>query len=372
MKIIKSLFGELDAWGKLWLYVGLFTLLFAMGMATEYGASVSTLHAGFLACLSIVTAFGPHAAHSVWEDGKKLAAIAIVVCLPMLFIMEFQSHAAYTAGLRGTNMAEASVQNTKYEGAQEATREDKGNLEMWKRQLATLLEANAWAATVKADALRDQVTLAEKEIADETARGGCKTKCNARMKDKADLMERIGKIEQAADLSKRIEATQRILDGKREKAAAVEYKPSTVDLQNKFLSKVVAMVGSGKLKASEFQTEGAEQFVNLSMAITATGLPALALFIAGLYRLPGSSRPQGPTYPLTPAQLSHGINGQSALRALADTARGQANGATLQPIIINQPPAVTHNTNTKDDEARAMLAQLKRALGEAYAGARTA
>lgn len=286
--MLKALFGDLNAWGKLWLYIGLGTLVFAAGMATEYGYSVSILHAGFLAFLSLVTAFGPHAAHSVWEDGKRAASVAIVVCLPVLFVMEFQSHAAYTAGLRGQNLSETAVQNVKYDGAQEAAKEDKSNLEMWKAQLATLTAQNAWAATIKADGLRDQLaTLKSRMTEEETGKRGRKAgkgKEFESLQDQANALQvKIATIEKAEDLTKRIEATQRILDKKREVANATEHKSSTVDHQNKFLAKVVAMSG-GKLQASDFQEEGAQQFVNLSMAVTATGLPALALFIAGLYR----------------------------------------------------------------------------------------
>lgn len=286
-RYIKDLFGDLDAWGKLFLWVGFLGLVFAICMVVDYGLSVGIFHAGYLATICILTAFGPHAVLHVWEKGKKIAAIVVALVLPLMFQQEFQSHAIYTAGLRGTNVAESMVQNTKYDGAQEATKEDKSNLEMWKTQLNTLLTENAWAASVKAEALRDQVQVAQKEIDLETARGGCKTKCAQRMKDKADLSERIGKIEQATDLNKRIEATQRILDSKRDAAAKVDYKPSTVEMGGKFLAKLVAM-RSGSLKANEMQSESTDQYVNLSMALTATAAPALGFFLAGLFRLPSS------------------------------------------------------------------------------------
>ena len=94
----------------------------------------------------------------------------------------------------------------------------------------------------------------------------------------------IATAEQAADLSKRIEATQRILDKKREVASATGHVSSPVEHQQRFLSKAVAIFGSGSLKPTDFQDAGAEQSVNLAMALAGTGLPAMALFIAGLYR----------------------------------------------------------------------------------------
>lgn len=283
-KFIANLFGDLCPVGRFWVYLGLGTLVAAALMSFDFGYAISIKHAIFLAFLTIVVAFAPEVAYHQWEDGKRGASIVIaILCIPLLGI-ELFSHVGYTAGLRGQNISEATVQNTKYDGAQDTVKEDKANLTLWETQLTTLLTANAWAASVKADALRDQVIVAQKEIDLETARGGCKAKCVLRMKDKADLNERIGKIEQAADLTKRIDATKRKLDEARVTASTVEHKSSAVEHQNKFLSKAVAMVSSGSLKASEFQEEGAQQTVNMAMAFAGTGLPAFALFIAGLYR----------------------------------------------------------------------------------------
>jgi hypothetical protein len=357
---MKELFGDLTPWGKFWLYVGLTTLVFAAGMSFEYGYSISILHAGFLGCLSIVTAFAPHAAHSQWERGKKFAAMGIIACTVPLFLIEFYSHAGYTAGIRGHSLAEASVQNVKYDGAQEAAKEDKSNLELWKSQLKTLLEANAWAATVKADAMRGQLELANKEIADETARGGCKAKCNKRMKERDDLAEKIGKIEQADDLSKRIEATQRILDKKREVASTVEHKSSTVDHQNKFLAKMVALVGSGKLKASDFQDEAAQQSVNMAMALAGTGLPALALFVAGLYRRPDEhdANANAIQYPLSGNHKGIDMSVPPYYTAKNLRTRQASQG---RDVVIVQPPV-----DNRDHDARAALENLRRTLGVAF------
>ncbi|MGP1667721.1 MAG: hypothetical protein ACTS5I_17850, partial [Rhodanobacter sp.] len=93
-------------------------------------------------------------------------------------------------------------------------------------------------------------------------------------------------------------ATQRILDKKRDTAATTEHKSSAVDHQNRFLAKAVAFVSAGSFKPTEIMTEGAEQTVNLAMALAGTGLPALALFIAGLYR----RRDERPSSPSTALQ----------------------------------------------------------------------
>jgi len=305
-KIFGDLFQDLDPFGRFWLWLGLVSLAAAAAMSYSFGIDVSFKHGIFLAVLSVVAAFGPMSAEMLWTRGRRGVAIATaVICVPLLGI-EFYSHAGFTAGLRGSNIETATVQNTRYEGAQNAVSEDEANVKLWREQLAALLAQNAWAATVKADGLRTQVDVAQKEIDLEAARGGCKSKCALRMKDKADLEQRIATIEQASDLNARIEATQRILDGKRHAAATTEHKSSAVDHQNKFLVKTVALFVNGSTDASDLQALGAEQSVNLAMAVAGTGLPAFALFLAGLFRVsrnrdndPSPAQEQEPVAPVS-------------------------------------------------------------------------
>lgn len=290
--VLKEMFGELSAFGKFWLYVGLGTLFAAALMSFDFGWSVSWKHALFLALLSVITAFAPEAAYRQWQRGMKGAAIAIIaVCAP-LFAIEFYSHAGYTAGLRGHNITDAKVQNVKYSGAQEAVAEDKTNLEMWRKRLTALETEHAWAASVTAEALRAQLASANLAIEQEAKRGGCGSKCLARTKERDDIATKIALAEEKADLTKKIEATKAVLAKARDKADVTEFKHSSVDHQNQFLAKAVALISAGSLEPSELMAEGAQQSVNLAMAIAGTGLPAFALFIAGLYRRE-EDEPQG-------------------------------------------------------------------------------
>lgn len=283
--MIREMYGELSAWGRFWLCLGLATLCAATAMSVAFGLSVSWKHALFLGCLSVIAAFAPDAAHEQWRKGAKGAAIAIAVITVPLLGIEFFSHAGYTGGLRGENVTTARIQNTKYDDTRGKVQDNKANLELWKGQLAKLQDQHAWSATVSADGLKAQLDSAQKEIDLEAARGGCKTKCLARMKEKAALEEKIAIAERASDLAKRIEATQRLVDTAREASANTEYKPSSVDFQNRFLSKNVALFAEGSLAPSEFMDAAADQTVNLAMAGAGTVLPAFALFVAGLYRI---------------------------------------------------------------------------------------
>lgn len=319
-----ELFGELDVWGKVFLYVGLLGLACAIGMVADYGAQVSVFHAGFLIVICMLTAFGPHAVLHVWEKGKKVAAVIVALTMPWLFQQEFQSHAIYTAGLRGSNVAEAQIMKARYDGAQKSSGNEQTNLDMWRARLSSLTADRekmgtelTWLPTVTPDGLRAEIVVHDKEIALETARGGCKAKCAQRMAAKADLEKRISaaeafksKSDEIASLNKQIDSTQKILDAKVADAAKVDYKPSAVDMGAKFLSKLVAM-RSGSLKASDLQVEGTDQYQNLSLALSATLAPAIGFFLAGLFRLPRSAAgshsytPAVPASPRLPAPASH-------------------------------------------------------------------
>lgn len=353
MKLFRDIFNDLDAFGRFWLVLGLGALAAAAAMSFDFGWGVSAKHAIFLAVLTVVAAFGPMAAEMLFSKGRRGPAIATaLICIPLLGI-EFYSHAGYTAGLRGNNIETASVQNARYDGAQNAVTEDETNIKLWREQLATLMAQNAWAATVKADGLRSQVEVAQKEIDLEAARGGCKSKCALRMKEKADLEQRIATIEQASDLSARIEATQRTIDKKRVAAASTAHVSSAVVHQNESLAKWVALVANGDVKASDLQKAASQESANLAMAIAGTGLPAFALFLAGLFRI---SRRDDESTPVSDLG-----NRNPETRAYPLYA-----GMTAEPIRVHTVETIKDATLRKwalSDEVKALLAgnQLKAA-----------
>lgn len=282
--LVKTLFGTLTPWGKVWCYVGIVTLFAAAGMSFMVGWKMTALHALFLACLSFVTAFLPMAAENLWQEGRKGVAVALAVVSVPLFAIEFGQHAAYTAGIRGYDLATTKVQNVKYDGAQEAVAENKRMLEMFTNRLAELEKQNGWAASTTAVALRANLDSAQKAIDLETARGGCKAKCLGLMKDKAALEERIAKVEERFDLTARIEAAKAVIARARDKADTVEHKSSQTEHMNAFLSKAVSLLGQGSIKPNEFTEESTQLSANLAMALAGTALPAIGFFCAGLFR----------------------------------------------------------------------------------------
>ena len=294
--IIKGMFGTLCPWGKFWLYLGLASLAAAAGMSAAVGWKMTALHAVFLACLSFVTAFLPEVAYRSWGEGRKGVALGLSVLAIPLFMVEFGQHAAYTAGIRGHDLATARVQNVRYDGAQESVKEDKARHEWAKKRLAELTAQNGWSATLTADAERAKLPGLELAIAQEASRGGCKSKCLERTKERDLLQARIAILEEKSILQKQIDGTKDLLNTARAKAETVEHKSSQTEHMNAFLSKAVSIFGYGDLSPTPMVEEVTQQSANLAMAMAGTGLPALALFIAGLYRREGDGEPIEPVH----------------------------------------------------------------------------
>lgn len=282
--MLREMFGELSAWGRFWLYLGISTLVCAAAMSFAFGYEISLKHALFLMCLTAIAAFLPEAAYSQWEEGRRIVAVILALIAVPTLAIEFYTHAGYTAGLRGSNIETAKVQNTKFDTRQDAVKEGKTNLAMWEQRLKDLEAQNGWVTTVTAEALRARLASANLAIEQEAARGGCKSRCLARTQERDDLQSKIALAEEKAQLTKQIEATRKVLASARDVAATTEHKSSAVNHQNQFLARTVSLVSNGSLDPTEIMTEGAQQTVNLGMALAGTGLPALALFIAGLYR----------------------------------------------------------------------------------------
>ncbi len=284
MHLFRSIYGELDPFGRFWLYVGLAALAAAAAMSFAFGYDVSVKHAIFLAVLTVVAAFGPMAAEMLAARGRKGVAVVVgILCVPLLAI-EFYSHAGYTAGLRGSNLDTAMVQNTKWQGAQDGVTESKTDLARWEKRLADLEAANVWAPTVTAEALRAQLASANLAIDLEAKRGGCKSVCLARTKERDEIASKIAIAEEHGELTKKIEATRRVIMSARTEASTTDHKVSAVAKQNEALRTWVAMAVNGDVKATEFQSAAAQESANLAMAIAGTGLPAFALFLAGVFR----------------------------------------------------------------------------------------
>jgi len=283
---VAAMCGELEKPGRIWGRVGAVVLAVAAAMSFDFGMAVSWKHACFLAGLTFVAAFGPEIACKFWDKGRHISASVLGIGACILLVMQFFVDQSYTAGIRGDNLTTTRVQNVKYTHAQEAVSEDKTNLVMWQKRLADLEAANAWSATVTADALRAKLTSANLAIDLEAKRGGCKAKCLERTKERDGIASQIAIAEEKSDLTRKIEATKAVLAKARDKADTTEHKSSAVAHANTSIARVVSFFGKGEIEASPVIEAGAELSTNLGMALCATVLPAFCFFAAGLYRRP--------------------------------------------------------------------------------------
>lgn len=257
--------------------VGTVGLVSGAYMSFSFGAAMSLAHGITLALLTVLAAVMFTAIDHLRRNGCSLGMTRALTTLAFVFLgAELFSHVGYSVGTRVENTEMTSVQNVKYTDTREAVVDHKANLAMWQERLKTLTAQHVWAPTTKAEGLRAQLDSAQKAIDLETARGGCKAKCLALMKDKASLDERISIAEEADTLTKQINATQALIDKSREKASVTEYKSSPIVNQTKFVSQIA----TASLEPGAAALTWAQIAIGLLIALVTTFLPPFAFYLA--------------------------------------------------------------------------------------------
>jgi hypothetical protein len=300
---------DIDKIRKVALYVGIVSLTVACLMTFKFGYAMSQLHAVSLALLTVAgSIIFPYARHLRSTGSTK--ALTYVALGAMFLAVEFFSHLGYTVGTRVMETENTGVQNAVYQHNQDALASETANIDMWRTQLAELQKQNAWTASVTADGLRAQLASAQKAVDLEAARGGCKSKCLALMDKKADLEARIATTEKVEDLTKRIEATQRLIDKKLAEANTTEFKTSSVVAQTSFVAQLVTQ----DLDPDRKSMTWTQIAIGFAIALVTTFL-APTMFSMALG--PVSERKGGWTYPArrdderpseTPVAGSHTIS----------------------------------------------------------------
>ena len=201
--------------------------------------------------------------------GRSTAAAVAMIAGVGFSVGEYGTHFGYTVGTRVSETQQTGVTNATYKAIQDNRDREVANLDMWRKQLNDLTAQNAWAATVKADGLRTQLETANKAIENETARKGCKAKCEAKMKERDTIAEKIGKVEQVEDLTKRIEATQRILDKKVDVAANTVFHSSKIVNQT-----------AGFAQIATWSSEPSESAMSWTQLILGAVIAAITTYLA--------------------------------------------------------------------------------------------
>lgn len=294
---LRNLFDLYDTYGKVVLALALIGLASSSAMAFFFGISVSLMHGIFLIVVSIGFALGPHLAHKVWLKGARTSAVMIgLLCVP-LGVVEWYSHNGYTAGLRGVDIGNAKVNQVSYG-------DTRASVETLERRVAGFedrakeLDANlvkltqykvgAWSMVAKPSSpteLDGAIAAKQLEVANESKRGGCKSKCEARTNELAHLKAlRAAAVAIEQNHAEHTAALGALAQAKNEATGkAAEYKYSAAEQQATSIAKLFALVSAGSLKPTDIQAEVVEQGANVGMSIAAMLQPALFFFIAGFF-----------------------------------------------------------------------------------------
>src|SRR5262245_30181117 len=131
-----------------------------------------------------------------FRTGRHGLCAGLVAGGIVVLSLNILSHLGSVGWHRDMSATEASVANVRYDMAADQVKAGVSSLSLWRKQLAELQAAHAWAATVTPDGLKAELPAKDEAIRQEEARGGCARRCLALKKEKADLELRIGVAEQ--------------------------------------------------------------------------------------------------------------------------------------------------------------------------------
>jgi hypothetical protein len=245
------------------------TGLFGITMSSNWLLAI--LIAVGLMCATVCSAYAwPFVADYARRRSYVTAGVAGLFAVLSTFA-DLTTNFGSIAWQRGTNIEEATVSAVKYDDSRAKVEENRANLELWKNHLAKLEGENAWIATVTADALRANLEAADEAIRQESKRGGCGPKCLKLKETKAELEKNIALAEQKADLTTKIEATQKLVDKYREESATVVKVDSAAQKQNVSLASMFTLSLDPTVEAQHWTDKGVAWLVALFFTFGAMG-----------------------------------------------------------------------------------------------------
>lgn len=217
---------------------------------------------------------------------NTVAGISAAVWL-VAFGFNAWSNMGVATSTRMGEVQKAGVQQTTYKERQLASEEAKARLALFTRQLDELTGQNAWAATVSADGLRQQV--ADLRIArdSESKLGGCGRKCRAIETEISEVSGKIAVAEQRDDLTKRIEATKSVLEKARTELAGTKAGISATANQSTLYAKLISFNLADDPDAAAITV--ANESTGIAMAIVIAIVSAFLTFVGALPHLAQTS-----------------------------------------------------------------------------------
>lgn len=260
------------------------------------------------------------------------AAIAMVFAAGMDLVSTFSA----ISGERSLDAHQASIQKTVYDDKRETVGDAKKKLAFYEGHLADLQRKAAWLPSKPVDAWDAEIAVATEAINQEAARGGCKSKCLALQRRKAELEGYKAMAAQYAKYTEQMEVSKRILAEARETASTVQVQPSIAAVQSASLVRATTF----NLAPSDVQKDIAQLAVEIFMGFFFWLFPAgvtLALAVEGAKEIARQNAGAAPAAPSTataahqaapPAPASHTVVVKESDNSELFKLLGQLKGAT--------------------------------------------
>lgn len=227
------------------------------GICYQYGTSLSTLHAAGFALVAVAFAVLPDIASLEFEKGNKTAAFVLALACVPLSAVAYQSHIAYSAGIRVGDIQQTTFQNANLAGKQDDTAKlnDKiAFLEKRRTDLDTEMDAlvnfkvNGWSVSARPSSpeeLDGAIEAKQIEATNESKRKGCKQKCELRNNELAHLKALRGKAQQITDNEAQHEAALKGLADARNAVGNMHYSSSIAVNQSDVFAKLANFISGG-------------------------------------------------------------------------------------------------------------------------------
>jgi hypothetical protein len=265
--------------GGLTVVSALMTGVFGWSMGSHWIMSL-VLAAGLM-CATFASAYVWPFVAAAYRD-QQWGTLAFLAAFGVLCTgTDLSTNFGSIAWQRSADVDTALKQDVVHDERTEGLKEGKTNLALWQKQLADLEAAHAWAPTVTASGLKDQLPVMDEAIRQEKKRGGCGPKCLGLEREKAAIAEKIAVAERRDDLSGKIAATKRVVDSAREVAVTTKKGESATRDMNLNLASMFTLSLDPSQAAQHWTNKGVAWLVAAFFAFGAMGCNFVGFGVPG-------------------------------------------------------------------------------------------
>lgn len=292
-----------------------------------------------------------------------IGAAILLIATPF----DFMSSAGGVGTSRSLSIQQSDVQNVKWDDKRQTLADLKSTESLWVKRLDKLESENGgWLTSVTAEGLKKRLPGLNLAIELEAGRGGCGPICEEKTKMRDEVESRIATIDKRVDIEAQIVATRALIEKARDNSAVVEKGTSPSAAQSGFMAKLTSM-------STATPDVSTREAANLSYSVL-FGLLGILLGLINImiFTMDGTptSRPNPPkSTPRREPEPQYGLP-QGSYRTDEGS---EAMAARFAPKTTVRPSQhvpeqrferhdTANVTIVKDDEARRLRENLKRAL----------